>query len=435
MGVWLLFKSKVENCNLIKCALNVLLCEFTYATRGYMNKRILFYLPKMPLGGVTIFTHELLNKLNDNNVDVLLVTNNPVNEKNAGSVQKVIFGDLSILLTILESRDFDILHLPSQSIDDGLGFIKMLFPDISISVTCHGSMPVGWSAKNCDLMSSCADWLSEKASIITGVYCKSIYNGVDKNVFNYNRTFKTLDKTLVWVGRVSDPIKNFKLFVSITNKLKNAGVKFSVVTSELQEDFQQQNSQLDLSNINTWSYLSRDELAMYFRSVAESNGSLIMTSLREGLPLVAIESQMCGCPVIAPCHTGLQEVGLKEDLIYPENLSEENIVNFIRNIVNDQKLEKLNKKDLSQRAIMKFSSDKMVENYISHFNSNVNYVLKKNSNIKRIAFRVKYENFKFRFNVSKAFYCSLEEYQKNRSAIEKFFLYCSLVFYVLFLVV
>jgi glycosyltransferase involved in cell wall biosynthesis len=361
--------------------------------------KVLVYSANSNIGGVQIWCFSYFRYLLENNVPATLFigqSGDLVEDLSEFHRSQLIVGDLATLFTYLSNNHIDILHVPSQSIDEGLGFVKILFPRIKIVVTCHGSIPIGWSTNNCDQIISCAPWLTNAASSIVGHEIPYIFNGVNSQNFYYEEdNIATIKPIILWVGRVNDTVKCFKSFIAAIPQIKDLGFDIWVATSVKKSDCVYN---IDVE-IDEWFSSNYFDMPKLYRTVSNSGGALLMTSIREGLPLTAIEAQACGCPLIGPCHTGIKDAAINKNFLYESNEIDD-MLNKIKQLL--QKKDYKTKAELSKAALNHFDMHNMTLNYFNLYKAN-KAPLKSNiiGQLKRKFLQIKYENLSFRLGIFK----------------------------------
>lgn len=371
--------------------------------------KVLLYTPSARIGGVEVWSFTLFIQLLKHKVDTILFSGEAgalVDSLSNENEESLIIGSFAELICYLNYNVIDVIHFPSQAIDDGAGFIKKIFPKIKVIVTCHGAIPVGWSPKNCDQIISLAKWLCKPSSRISGMNVPYIYNGIDFNRFNAidNREKENGKPIVLWVGRADDEIKGLRILTDIIDDIKKLGFDIWVITPSKREELKDNSLQKIASKVDVWKSVDYQNIANIFRTVANRNGLLLMTSKREGLGLVAIEAQACGCPVIGPNHTGIQESVMDKKLLYN---SKSEILSLIQNLYFDSNSDVKRGQALSSEVEMIFNLEKMtscyIESYKACFKSREIALEKTDRTLKEtirgVITKMKYENYSFRKHV------------------------------------
>ncbi|MBL4899044.1 MAG: glycosyltransferase family 4 protein [Colwellia sp.] len=233
-----------------------------------------------------------------------------------------------------------------------------------------------------------------------------IYNGIDFNKFKASdNSEKENGKPIVlWVGRADDEIKGLRALTNIIDDIKKLGFDIWVITPSKRDELKDKSLQKIASKADVWKSVEYINIPNVFRDVANLNGLLLMTSKREGLGLVAIEAQACGCPVIGPNHTGIQESVMDKTLLYN---SESEMLSLIQSLCFGSNIEVKRGAALSSEVEKIFNLEKMTTGYIEYYKACFKNKLKSseksdrtlNEKVRGIIARVKYENFSFRKKV------------------------------------
>jgi len=371
--------------------------------------KVLLYTPSARIGGVEVWSFTFFFQLLKQKVDTTLFSGEAgtlVDCLSSENKQSLVIGSFAELICYLEENPVDIIHFPSQAIDDGAGFIKKLFPNIKVIVTCHGAIPIGWSSTNCDQIISLAKWLCNPSSRISGMNVPYIYNGIDFNKFNASDNSENNNgkPVVLWVGRADDEIKGLRVLTNIIDDIKELGFNIWVITPSKRDELKDKSLQKIASKVDVWKSVEYQNIPKVFSTVANLNGVLLMTSKREGLGLVAIEAQACGCPVIGPNHTGIQESVMDKTLLYN---SDSEILSLIQNLCLYSNSEVKRGRALSSEVEKVFDLEKMTTLYIEYYRACLKNKLKAlekrertlNENIRGVIARVKYENYSFRKHI------------------------------------
>jgi glycosyltransferase involved in cell wall biosynthesis len=367
---------------------------------------IVIYTPSARIGGVQIWSFTYFQELLKQGQSVSLFAGKSgllINSLTPIEKEKITVGSFTKLILYLTNNNIDVVHFPSQAIDIGAGFIKKLFPKIKVIVTCHGAIPIGWSSKNCDQIISLSKWLCAPSSRISGMKVPYIYNGIDFNKFNASGNSKKVNgkPIVVWVGRADDEIKGLRVLTNIIDDIKKLGFDIWIITPSKRHELKDKSLLKIANKADVWKSVEYINIPNVFRNVANLNGLLLMTSKREGLGLVAIEAQACGCPVIGPNHTGIQEAVIDKKLLYN---SESEILSLIQSLYLVSSPEIKRGRALSTEVAKIFDLEKMTSCYIEYYKACFKSKLKAsekndrtlNEKVRGIIARVKYENYSFR---------------------------------------
>jgi len=390
---------------------------------------VLLYTPSARIGGVEVWSFTFFLQLLKEGIDTTLFSGESgvlADNLSIENKKSFVIGTFAELICYLNENPVDIIHFPSQAIDDGAGFIKSLFPKIKVVVTCHGAIPIGWTSKNCDQIISLAKWLCKPSARISGMDVSCIYNGIDFKKFNTENESKQTDDNpvILWVGRADDDIKGLSVLANIIDDIKMLGFAIWVITPSNKKDLTDQDLQYVSSKVDVWKSVEYQDIPNVFRAVSERNGLLLMTSKREGLGLVAIEAQACGCPVIGPNHTGIQESAIDKTLLFN---CESEIVSLIQNTCLASNTHIKRGKLLSFEVKKVFELKKMTQSYIecyltclNRLSDNLKASRSLSEKVRGFVARVKYENYYFRKSIFKCTQVVVNELeQKKQFALSK----------------
>jgi len=144
------------------------------------------------------------------------------------------------------------------------------------------------------------DWTSE----ILGKYNKNIHiipGGVDINRFKPELKQKGTIKKIFLSGRITDPLKGFKVLKKACKILWNERRDFELCITLNQKSLMSKFCREDF--IHNLGWISYEEI---HKSYQESDICVIPSLWREGFPLSALEIMACGKPVIASETRGLK---------------------------------------------------------------------------------------------------------------------------------
>lgn len=183
-----------------------------------------------------------------------------------------------------------------------------------------------------------------------------------RNVINKEELYKKAtsdtrdyDFDVVYIGRLADP-KNPLRLVEILNKAikVNANIKVGIVGSgDLEAVTKSKVNEYGLAdNISFLGFCSNPY------KILSSSKMMIMTSDREGLPMVALEAMAFGVPIVSTPTDGMNEIIING---YNGYLSNENneFSNIILSLMNDNNL----RNEISNNVLTQFSEINDIENY------------------------------------------------------------------------
>ena len=216
---------------------------------------------------------------------------------------------------------------------------------------------------------SVSDWLMNRAkqsTILRDKHHSCIYNSVDTTVF-HRYTDDELKKRLCKNGEkmvfhatasFSDKEGHFKggeWLLKLAQRMKNQNVVFvvagnSFVSTEVPENV------ILLGKVN-----DQHELARLY-AIADLT---LLLSKKETFSMVVAESLCCGTPVVGFKAGAPEQIAIKEFSSFYEQKDLDGLQNGVENfLVSD-----FDKNDISNKAISIYSTEKMVEDYISVYRS------------------------------------------------------------------
>jgi glycosyltransferase involved in cell wall biosynthesis len=170
--------------------------------------------------------------------------------------------------------------------------------------------------------------LSKKSSVLQNIInCEKIYNLVDEDQKSYSFD-------LVYVGRITK-IKNPHRLISICSRLvaEKEDIRIAIVGSgDMYNEIHDSATELNLlGNIEFFGFVRNPY------KIIMSSKCMIMTSIYEGLPMVALEGMCLGVPLVSTPVDGLKSVIINGYNGYLSD-SDDEIVKNILNILDDNAL-------------------------------------------------------------------------------------------------
>ena len=157
-----------------------------------------------------------------------------------------------------------------------------------------------------------------------------IYNGIDLQVFKFDRNIERKKFKLITVASADVPLKGLDTTIKAMQRINNSlpDVKLLVIGKPKEEGHTQRLiKKLELTNsINFKSNLAKEDLAKEY----QTSSLAIVSSLYEGFCFPAIEAQACGIPLISSNISTLTEVTHGEAFYFPPEDSEE-LANLVCN--------------------------------------------------------------------------------------------------------
>jgi len=286
----------------------------------------------------------------------------------------VTIGDLNDLITLIGRNDFDVVHTDVWSYERGLHHVLKQCPRTRLVLTAHGTGCPGWTSKNCSAIVGCSDTSSISQRRMTDLPVATILNAVDTERFRPERQEVSNESPIIgWAGRATDlAIKRIDRFARIADRLVDRGVRSWVATgSALDEVDDVATVPLLRRAVEKWQSYTQDEMPGFFRAIAASGGYLLMTSRWEGLPMVALEAQACGCPVIAPAVGGISQC-VSEDhggILFDANLSDERISQLVWDALADTEARRERGLRCAAFVHQRFGLERLADEYLAIYAS------------------------------------------------------------------
>lgn len=215
----------------------------------------------------------------------------------------VYCADKFSLTELLMSNKYDLVHVMSGVARNTQICLKRSGFTGAVVESCHGTFVGG-------LESDCITAVSAyTAATIQPRFSQPIEvvpNGINVDTFSPADAGSIIGKPkIAWIGRYTDPLKDFDGVIALANTQNADAYSFVVVDGSVQE--------FDYLN-----WLPKDAVILrrkpwrampdFYRDIRASRGIVLSTSRLESFGLSLIEAGACGCPVIAPRVGGIEEV-------------------------------------------------------------------------------------------------------------------------------
>ncbi len=255
------------------------------------------------------------------------------------NVRKNIFGiftAISRLYSYLEKNKISIIHAHLYHALVLAVLTKLISPSLKIIWTSHSSHQTSLLRKivvflirplrkhDILFMKDMKTWYTKNRYSI-------IPNGIEQSKFTDNiEKYDTF--TFISVGRL-ETVKNHQLLIKISARLSNFNFNLLIVGSG--PEYSSLKAAIDKFNLG-----ARIQLLGYREDSAEliaKSHCLLLPSLREGLPLVILESALCKVPIIASAQSlGNTLIGKDEGYIVDLTEFEKAMLEVINNYENAQ---------------------------------------------------------------------------------------------------
>jgi glycosyltransferase involved in cell wall biosynthesis len=156
-------------------------------------------------------------------------------------------------------------------------------------------------------------------------------NCLDSRWFHAPDVDELDERPLMWVGKI-DSHKRWRsatdVMDDVLSVLDAEDVRpvfvggYTAPTASMQAFLRRIHSSTSLKDSCWWPYVSYDRMPGLYRSVAVSEGGLLMTTRNESFGMAAAEAVLMRCPVIAPRVGALPEILPDEALYDPEDWEE-----------------------------------------------------------------------------------------------------------------
>jgi glycosyltransferase involved in cell wall biosynthesis len=250
------------------------------------------------------------------------------------------FGGLADCVRLVRSGRFDIVHAPTMDWQVGISAVRGA--GAKLIVTAHNLLEHAFTSTACDAFTAVSQWLAEASQEQTDLPVQVIYNGIDLTRFRPDGPLGAsfgapppAGPIIAWVGRGLElKQKRLDLFAAAARHWEQAGwriwlaepygpVQLAAVRPEITEALR--------PVAEFWGPVSAERMPEFYRQVAASGGVFVSTSAYEGFGLVLAEAQACGCPVIAPNVSGVNEVvnPAEGGWLYPSEIKPEELAALV----------------------------------------------------------------------------------------------------------
>jgi hypothetical protein len=214
-------------------------------------------------------------------------------------------GPLSKLAARLERGDFDVVQMTAS--DPAAEVVAMMSRTAKVLVSARGALSDIWDRNNCFAYSAISRGMAAVNQPYTDVEIEVVRNAIDVDRFTLGTARTGGAPIIAFVGRTSDPIKDFPRFTRIGRRLAARGARIWIADPHNAGWEHFEGRPVEKLEAERWGPVPHSEIADFYRAVAASGGVVLMTSRTEGFGNVAPEAAACGAWVVAPDVMGLNE--------------------------------------------------------------------------------------------------------------------------------
>ena len=245
---------------------------------------------------------------------------------------RATLGPLSVLARRLDGREFDVVQMTAS--DPAAEVVSMMAAGRSkVLVTARGSLADIWDHANCFAYSAISTGMATVNQPYTDVEIEVVRNSVDVDRFSPRPKQAGGTPIVAFVGRTTDPLKDFPRFTRIARRLAERGARVWVADAHEGgwKDFE--GKPVERIDVERWEMVRHAEIPDFYRAVAASGGIVLMTSRSEGFGNVAPEAAACGAWVAAPDVMGLREAVLpgRTGNLFPAAATDDDAAELVNN--------------------------------------------------------------------------------------------------------
>jgi len=283
----------------------------------------------------------------------------------------VHFGDVADCLRLVARRGFDVVHARSSDWPMGLAAVRRV--GAKLIVTSHGMIESAWTSATCDAFVACSRWLADEQQRLTDLPMRVVLNGIDTHRFTPDAAaLPTGPPIVAWVGRAIERRKRIDRFAAIAPALIEAGMRLWLAEPWGPEKVAVKvpdaaDAALTLKRLaEFWGPVGLESMPDLYRTIAASGGCVVSTADWEGLPLVVLEAQACGCPVVAPDARGTNECVTPDHggVLYAADLPSDDLARLVIDTVADTTGLRARGRQCADYVREQFSAARMAREYL-----------------------------------------------------------------------
>lgn len=333
------------------------------------------------IGGVQTFMLSLASfyKSEGHDCELFFFRRGATEQQLSSTDVTVHVGNLEKCLRLIKTKGFDVVHVNDSDWELGISAARTF--GTKLIVTCHGwvergKMTYGWTSANCDAYVACCRWIRDELKQFIDLPIQTILNGIDTNLFKpREKSPETSSRPIcAWVGRGTDvEFKRLDKLADIAPALFRAGIRLWLIEPFGPEEVAKfiPNAVRKLRPIvEFWGGVPSNQMPQIYQDVAASEGCVLSTSSKEGLPLSLLEAQACGCLVIGPDVAGVNECVNPEQggVLYPFEMGAEQVAEIVIGTLSD-KVKLNHQSQKSTRYVRsRFTLERMARAYLDTYN-------------------------------------------------------------------
>ncbi len=269
------------------------------------------------------------------------------------------------LMQRLERDPYDVVHV--SSVDAAAEVLPLVNPRPKIVTTHHGAFSESWTSENCFACVGVSKDSSRVEQPLTDLLVETVVNGIDPARFSAPTAFDEGKPIVAFAGRTTDiRRKDFPRFTRIVNELDLDTVRIWVADARGGDWDRLPKDKTVRVPVERWSQVPHDEMVDFYRAIAASGGTIVMTSPAEGFPGVAAEGSACGVPIIGPDVIGVRQAVIDgvTGVLYPYEATDADVARIIERVLADGKRDIADVERRSQTALTAFSLAVETRKYI-----------------------------------------------------------------------
>ena len=298
-----------------------------------------------------------------------------INENETYRIRKLITKSRKKLRKILKDNKIDIL-MCNGLYAGVVGAVDAYKSKTKIVYCDHSSIGTQLNDKKATMMRKIASKLSNYTVVLTKMSLKkyiqlfktpkeklcNIYNWIDENIYNFTKEYDSESNKIITASRISEE-KGIDNLVKVASKLKKLNSNWTWDVYGVGPDFEKIQESIKELKLEKNVFLKGQENNIYKKY--PNYGLYVLTSYREGLPLVLLEAKANNLPIVSfDIETGPNEIiknNVNGYLIKPYDVDE------MAKKINELLIDKGKRIEFSKNCkvdLEKFSKDKIIQQWI-----------------------------------------------------------------------